>query len=293
MGSGVGSRMKTVYICPNTGKTAAMEQARAAIEHLCRRGIALYGPAEAVRALDGPSVGALTDAGDRRCFDLAIVLGGDGTILRAAHTLAGSGTPILGVNLGRMGYLAETEPSDLPAVLDRILCGSCRVEDRAVLQGTLRSSDGSEQILHAFNDFTLHRGAYGGMLPVRVSIGGTYMDTFSADGVIASTPTGSTAYNFSAGGPLVNPMAKNIIFTPVCAHSVFSRSIVLMADDRLTFEADASDFPAKPTLSVDGDAAIPIVGQMRLDVELAGITFPLIRTGENSFYEILKEKMFR
>ena len=281
--------MKTVYLCPNTGKSAAMEQAYAAVSLLERRGIEVYGSAEVADAL----CGAISDAKGERCFDLAIVFGGDGTILRAAHTLAGSGTPILGVNLGRLGYLTETEPSDLPAVLERILCGSCRVEDRAVLRGTLQTPDGGERILHAFNDFTLHRGPYGGMLPVRISIGGTYMDTFLSDGVIASTPTGSTAYNFSAGGPLVNPLAKNIIFTPVCAHSVFSRSIVLMADDRLTFEADASDFPAKPTLSVDGDAAIPIVGRMRLDVGLSDITLPLIRMGDHSFYEILKEKMFR
>lgn len=281
--------MKTVYICPNTGKSEAMEQAGKAVSLLEHRGIKVYGPAGAVRALGG----GISDADGERCFDLAVVLGGDGTILRAAHTLAGSGTPILGVNLGRMGYLAETEPGNLAGVLERILCGGCRVEDRAVLRGILRTSDGSERVLHAFNDFTLHRGAYGGMLPVRISIGGTYMDTFPADGVIASTPTGSTAYNFSAGGPLVNPLAKNIIFTPVCAHSVFSRSIVLMGDDRLTFEADATDLPISPTLSVDGDAAIPITGPARLDIELSDITFPLVRMGQHSFYEILKEKMFR
>lgn len=281
--------MKTVYICPNTGKSDAVELAGEALSLLREKGLTVYGSSETVAALGGE----VLDAGDRFCFDLAIVLGGDGTILRAAHTLAGSGTPILGINLGRLGYLAETEPQDLAAVLDRILCGQCRVEERAVLRGVLRGSDGSERILHAFNDFTIHRGRYGGMLPVRTSIGGTYMDTFLADGVIASTPSGSTAYNFSAGGPLVNPLARNIIFTPVCAHSVFSRSIVLMADDLLTFEVDADELPVCPTLSVDGDRAIELPGKARIDITLSEITFPLIRMRDHSFYEILKEKMFR
>lgn len=281
--------MKTVYICPNTGKSDAVELAGTALSLLTEKGLTVYGSSETVAALGG----GVEDAGDTRCFDLAIVLGGDGTILRAAHTLAGSGTPILGINLGRLGYLAETEPQELSAVLERILCGECRVEERAVLRGVLQSDDGSERILHAFNDFTIHRGQYGGMLPVRTSIGGTYMDTFLADGVIASTPSGSTAYNFSAGGPLVNPLARNIIFTPVCAHSVFSRSIVLMADDLLTFETDATDLPVCPTLSVDGDAAIELTGKSRIDITLSDITFPLIRMREHGFYEILKEKMFR
>ncbi len=281
--------MKSVYICPNTGKATAIEQARAVLPILWDKGLSIHGSAETVAALgDG-----VLDAGENCCFDLAIVLGGDGTILRAAHTLAGSGTPILGVNLGRLGYLAETEPQDIADTLDRIFRGECRIEERAVLRGVLRTPDGSERILHAFNDFTIHRGQYGGMLPVRTSIGNTYMDTFLADGVIASTPSGSTAYNFSAGGPLVNPLARNIIFTPVCAHSVFSRSIVLMADDLLTFEVDADELSVCPTLSVDGDTAIPLSGKSRIDITLSEITFPLIRMKDHSFYEILKEKMFR
>ncbi|MGM9636548.1 MAG: NAD(+)/NADH kinase [Eubacteriales bacterium] len=281
--------MNTVYLCPNTGKTAAVEQAKEILSLLIRRGLTVYGSDPLCALLRDPS---LLPTDGCTAFDLALVLGGDGTILRAAHELAGSGTPILGVNLGRLGYLTEAEPKELCEVLDRVLAGSYTVEHRAVLKGVLRVEEDEPQNFYAFNDFSLHRGDLGGTLPVRTLINRTYMDIFLADGVIACTPSGSTAYNFSAGGPLVNPLAQNIIFTPICAHTVFSRSIVLMDKDLLTFEIDRSSCTGTPILSVDGDLHLPLERSAKIDITLSDITFPLVRTGNRSFYDILRRKMF-
>ncbi|MGM9681053.1 MAG: NAD(+)/NADH kinase [Eubacteriales bacterium] len=281
--------MKTVYLCPNTGKSAAVELANEIVSLLAHRGLEVYG-SDRLCSLIGDK--ALIPSGGRTDFDLALVLGGDGTILRTAQELAGSGTPILGVNLGRLGYLTEAEPKELREVLDRVLTGNYTVEHRAVLNGVLTIEGENPQSFYAFNDFSLHRGDLGGTLPVRTLINRTYMDIFLADGVIACTPSGSTAYNFSAGGPLVNPLAKNMIFTPICAHMAFSRSIVLMGEDLLTFEIDRSSCSGTPIFSVDGDRHMALEKSARLDITLSDITFPLIRTGNRSFYDILRKKMF-
>lgn len=282
--------MNTVYLCPNAGKSTAIARARELLPLLFENNLTVF--------TDPALIGAF---GDHRLlpatsgirYDLALVLGGDGTILRAAGTLVGTGTPILGVNLGHLGYLADAESDGLGDSLAKVLEGRYTVEYRAVLDARLSEPGKEDKFFRVFNDLTIHRSALSGTLSLRTYINGTYMDTFLSDGVIASTPSGSTAYNFSAGGPIVNPLAQNIIFTPICAHSVFSRSIVLMASDRLSFELDAAKASDPPILSVDGDVHIPLSADARIDVTLSELTFPLIRTGSRSFYEILRKKMFR
>lgn len=282
--------MKNICIMPNTGKGAAIESARRVIPFLVSKSMNISAPEDALHVL---GIGDIKGQERGASYDLAIVFGGDGTILSAAHSLAGTGTPILGVNLGRLGYLAETGASELDDILERILGRDFFVEHRAVLDGEITYSSRKCEKFYAFNDFTIHRGVPGGMLSIKTYINNTYMDTFFADGVIASTPSGSTAYNFSAGGPLVNPIAQNIIMTPICPHGIFSRSIVLMQDDRLSFIPDVPDGETMPIFSADGVDNIVLESGCRIDISMSDIDFPLIRTEKYDFYDTLREKMFK
>lgn len=283
--------MKDICIMPNTGKKEAMEAAAKTATFLHNLGINVYAKEDVRKTVDDNS---LIGYSHKRSFDLAIVFGGDGTILSAAHQLSGSGTPILGVNLGRLGYLAQTEVKDTEHTLMKCFSGDYTIEERCVLDVNINGKDESKSTkLNAFNDLVLHRGTSKGLMSVKVSINSTYMDTFIADGVIASTPSGSTAYNFSAGGPLVNPVAKNIILTPICPHTVFSRSIVLMKDDVISFEPLIDPSKGYPMLSADGLKNLRLDKPCKIDVSVSDICFRLIKTDKYNFYDTLREKMMK
>ena len=229
---------------------------------------------------------------DASAPDLAVVLGGDGTILRWAHRLLGKEVPILGINLGRMGYLAEIEPNSSMEALRQIIADDYMVEKRMILSGTLTMGESGEKLqLVAFNDMVVHRGTVSGMIPVKAYINSTFMNTFTGDGIIVSTPCGSTAYNFSAGGPILNPLAENIILTPICCHSTMGRSIVVTGEDKLTITVVGEGEGDLPCLYVDGEEKVILKGPCRLDIEQSKEKFPLIRVTDKSFFEILRHKM--
>lgn len=148
----------------------------------------------------------------------------------------------------------------------------------------------------AINDLCLHRGNLPGMIRYAAYINDTYMDTYRADGALVATPNGSTAYNFSVGGPIVNPLAKNMIFTPICSHSLLARSIVLSEGDVLRLEAVTDGEHRTPSLAVDGIELSLMEGNgdaYRLGISLADAYFPLLRVSDRNFYDILREKMSR
>ena len=167
-----------------------------------------------------------------------IVLGGDGTMLKAARETASSGLPLLGVNLGTMGYLAEVDLSALEAALDRLLAGQYAIEERMMLSGRIlcEKSGEEEACVPALNDVTITRKGSLQIIRFRIWVNGQMLNSYEADGIVIATPTGSTGYNMSAGGPIVEPGANLILLTPVCPHTPNNRSIVLRADDVVEVE---------------------------------------------------------
>lgn len=284
--------MQKIYIYPNPQKPTCLEAAKSALNYLTERGVAVSVSADAADAVgfDGLDT-AYTDA------TYAIVFGGDGTMLRCAHQLIGTDIPLLGVNYGRLGYLTEVSPDALIPALEKLLDGGCRVERRPMLQALFYGADreSCRRIL-AINDLCLHRGNLPGMIRYAAYINDTYMDTYRADGALVATPNGSTAYNFSVGGPIVNPLAKNMIFTPICSHSLLARSIVLSEGDVLRLEAVTDGEHRTPSLAVDGIELSLMEGNgdaYRLGISLADAYFPLLRVSDRNFYDILREKMSR
>ena len=244
-----------------------------------------------VEFLDATSApGAPRNGAQPGSLDLAVSLGGDGTMLRTVDLVSPLGVPVLGVNLGHLGYLAAVEPADLRAALGRFLTGDYRVESRLTLDVSVTDGgDGTHTVLHrsALNDLVLQRPAGGHTVRMEVSVNAAPFLTFAADSLIVATPTGSTAYNLSARGPIVSPRARVQILTPVAPHMLFDRSLVLDAEDVLAFSPIAGQ-PAD--LVVDGWLAATLRPGQTLHCRKGDRDARLVNFGERDFHRILKQK---
>lgn len=223
-------------------------------------------------------------------IECAIVLGGDGTLIQAARDLAGSNIPLLGVNMGTLGYLAQIgrEEDILPA-LDELIADRYGLEQRIMLKGTV-ISDGkvvAEDI--ALNDIVLSRMGRN-MICFNLSIDGEFLNDYSADGIIAATPTGSTAYNLSAGGPIAVPDSEMILLTPICPHTLNSRSVVLAPDRVIELEITGRGETGK-FLSFDGDTQVNLKNGDLVRIERSETVTTLVRLKKVSFLENLRDRM--
>ena len=214
---------------------------------------------EGVVAEDFP----LTDIpDDTECI---IVLGGDGTLIRAATKVESLGIPLIGVNLGTLGYLCELEETSVFAAIDRLMSDQFAIEERIMLSAQI---DGSARTQLALNDVVIHWTGDLSMLQLQVYVNGNFLTTYHADGIIVATPTGSTGYNLSAGGPIVDPKSKMLLLTPINAHDLNGQSIVLSADDVVEIEMGSRRFQKdeKACVSFDGDTTIHMKVGYRLSV---------------------------
>lgn len=222
-----------------------------------------------------------------------LVLGGDGTLIRAAVRLVDSGLPLIGVNLGTLGYLCELEEGNVFDAVDQLMSGDYMIEERMMLAGHGRK-DGMEVAAGiALNDIVLHRTGPLSVVNLLVYVNGEYLHTFRADGIILSTPTGSTGYNMSAGGPIVDPKAGMILITPINAHNLNSRSIVIGAEDEVVVEIGKrrSQRDEAVEVSFDGDNAVKLKVGDAFTIGKAKDTARICKLSKRSFLEILSKKM--
>lgn len=225
-------------------------------------------------------------AADLNKSDMVIALGGDGTIIRAAKAAAAHGIPVCGVNLGRIGFLAAVEPEEIFDAADEILKGNYTIEERMMLEAQIITDEKTLKVC-ALNDIIVSRGNCHKMIDISIQSGGEPLDDYRADGVIISTPTGSTAYSLSAGGPIVSPSMEVFLVTPICAYDLHSRSMVLTADDALAISAKGK-LPA--TIEVDG-AEIARLGKNDLiNITKCPQKIKIIKMKERSFIKILRKK---
>ena len=220
-------------------------------------------------------------------LDLAISLGGDGTMLRTVDLVADAAVPVLGVNLGHLGYLTEVEPADLEHALSRFFAGEHRIESRLRLAVDVSSDGVAPGVRPALNEAVLGKTPTGQMARVLVTVDGEPFTTYSADGIIVATPTGSTAYAWSAGGPLVDPSHQALLLTPVAAHMLFDRSLVLPPDACIRLEV-VGDRPAD--LSVDGRSLGTLGEGDSITCTAAPDAARLVTFDGRSFLGILKAK---
>jgi len=232
--TGNGATVRAAGLVPHRERPLAHELATRAAKWLDDRGVAVRVP-----AADAGPCGlerlACPEAEFAQGLDVAVSLGGDGTMLRTVDIVYEAGVPVLGVNVGDMGYLTEVEPGALDRALERLLAGDFEVAERMVLQVDVVSTGPANGRWWALNEAVLEKAQSGRVTRLDVRINGAFFTTYAADGVIVATPTGSTAYSFSARGPIVSPRVRCLVLTPVSPHMLFDRSLVLDGEEELSF----------------------------------------------------------
>lgn len=225
--------------------------------------------------------------------DCMIVLGGDGTVLQAARETKKLHIPIIGVNLGTLGYMTEIEPANLKESLDRLIAGDYEQESRMMLNGKAYLSDGRTEEGWALNDIVITRSGSLQIIQFNIYVNGQFLNDYKADGMIVTTPTGSTGYNLSAGGPLVEPRAKLIVLTPICPHSLNQRSIILSPEDVIEIEIPQGREGRIQTVeaSFDGTHVIPLETGDRIRIVQSEKITEFIQLNQVSFLEVLHKKM--
>lgn len=225
--------------------------------------------------------------------ECAIVLGGDGTIIQAAHDLLGRDIPILGINLGTLGFLAEIEKNNIYEALDSLFKDECSMENRVMIQGSIHRKNNFVYSGIALNDIVITRSGFSRIISVSIYVNDELVNRFRGDGVIISTPTGSTGYNLSSGGPVVKPDANVMIITPICPHSLYSRSIVVSSEDKINIKIDKSKKTQyeEAIATFDGSRAILLQAEDMIDIGKAGEVTKLVKVSDTSFFEILRTKI--
>lgn len=226
--------------------------------------------------------------------DCAIVLGGDGTMIQAAIDLVHCDIPILGVNTGTLGFLTEVEHNSVDQALERILQGDYQVESRIMLkEQKMFLGEDSRSSCYALNDMVISKRGEGRLVTVKVYVNEELADIYRADGLIIATPTGSTGYNLSAGGPVMAPNLHAMVVTPICAHSLNKRSLVLDGSDKITLEIGQTkeSMPDQAVLIADGRNVGNLTSKDVLEIKVPHADTKLIKLSDIEFYERMREKL--
>ena len=283
--------MKRVILCPNPYRDKGLAAAKEADAILRRMGM------ETVFCLPFRPEGGDQQFGvvckplqqELRGSDLIIAFGGDGTILHLARTAATRGIPVLGVNLGSLGFMSDLERSELH-LLQNLAQGRFRREKRMMLDVSVLREGRTVYVSSALNDAVVSKGAMARVVRLQVMAGDDQLGVFSGDGIVVATPTGSTGYSLSAGGPIVEPTAQNFVISPICAHTVFSSSFVRSAAGSVSVSS-AEQSRKQIYLSVDGGKAFALRPGDRVRVCRSRYETELLRLTDRSLYEILRTKM--
>jgi NAD+ kinase len=221
--------------------------------------------------------------------DFLVVLGGDGTLLGVARQTLWLKTPILGVNMGRLGFITEVEKDDVFDALEKVINGEFAIEERMMLEATVIKDDVQVESFYSLNDIGVTKGTLSRMITLKTYIENSYVDTYHADGLLISTPTGSTAYSLSAGGPIVSPGVSVLLITPICPHSLNSRSIVVSDND--TIAIDVVDNFQEVYLTCDGQQGYKLKSGDRVIIKKAPFSAKLVKVANRSFYDVLRTKL--
>ena len=281
--------MKTFYIIANTDKAESLKLSYEIAEYLVSRGkhCVIRGqeqrPDEVHSQLCAQEVEGI------------LVLGGDGTLLRAARELAGRRIPFLGINMGHLGYLAEIEEQNVPAALERLIADEYTIEERMMLSGSVYVDGSCTEQDIALNDIVLNRFGNLRVVDYEVYVNDQYLNSFTADGMIVSTPTGSTGYSLSAGGPIISPTASMLMLTPICPHTLNSRSIVFSSRDRIRIRIGEGRRGGmdEACVTFDGDTCVQLKTGDYVEIQKSTEVTRIMKINQVSFLEVLRNKLSR
>ena len=276
--------MSVVGLIVHLGRDQAAVHARALAQWLITEGHEVRVPLDTAEMALAPQV--VATSGFCEGVDLVVTLGGDGSILRAVELLAGASIPILGVNHGRLGYLTEVAPDEAQGAIARVLNGDYDIEERMLVRTTLTAAGETSTHL-ALNEAVIERTSEANTVRLAVSIDGEFFTTYAADGLIVASPTGSTAYAFSARGPIIDATHRALLLTPVAPHMPFDRALVLSAETRLRLAIDGHR-PA--VVSVDGRRLMVVGDGDSIECTAADQAAQLVTFGPRRFQRVLKAK---
>lgn len=222
--------------------------------------------------------------------DMIVAIGGDGTIIHAAKDAVSADKPILGINLGRLGFLAQLEVTELQ-LLEQVVRGEYCIEERMMLKALRITGDGRRERYYAFNDVVLSKGALSRMIDLQVDCEQGSVGHFRADGLIFSTPTGSTAYSMSAGGAILDPVVDGIAMTPICAHTIGSRPLIFSPERCITISQRVMNYTDKLYMTIDGEQAVMINPEDSIEIGRSKKRVKLVTFTHRSFFEILSQKL--
>lgn len=280
-------QFSTVAIVGRIDDPRVAEPMRSLAEHLTKSGIRVIAGAEIAAEL---AIEVTDEALLAAEADLIVAVGGDGTILYAAELMLGHDKPLLGVNRGRLGFLADVLPNQMLSSIDRVLAGDFSIESRLLLDAKIISSDGKVRAATALNDVVLQRKETGRMVDFETRIAGRYVNTHAGDGLVVATPTGSTAYSLSCGGPIIEPMLNVVALVPICPHTLNDRPIVVPADNEIEIVLIARG-ETKAEVIVDGRSMGELEPRDRLTISAATDRITLIHPPGHDFYDILRSKL--
>jgi NAD+ kinase len=221
--------------------------------------------------------------------EMVVVLGGDGTMLRAARLMAGKDVPLVGVNLGGLGFITEVSKEEIYDTLEKILKGDCRKEKRMMLQAQVMRGGEKTADFMALNDIVINKGTLARLIDLQTIVDGNHVNQFKADGIIAATPTGSTAYSLSAGGPILHPSLRGIIITPICPHMLTNRPIVLSDDVKIEIALRSESEGVY--LTYDGQEGFSMKKDDVVVIKKSPFTTTLLAPTNSDHFQVLREKL--
>lgn len=274
--------MNTFYIIPNIKKDSDLQITQRICDYIEEKG------KNYILAVADEEGRILPDTIPEE-VDCAIVLGGDGTLIQAARDLRGNSIPMLGINLGTLGYLAEVELDDIEESLDKLINDDYIMDVRMMVQASINGSAPQT----ALNDIVVTRDYGVRLINFDVYVNGELLNSYRADGVIVSTPTGSTGYNLSAGGPILEPTADMVVITPICSHALNASSIVLSAKDIIEIEVGKArnGMVERASVSFDGKDSVSLLTGDRVKIEKTGESVVLLKLSRESFMKTMRRKM--
>ena len=281
-------RPKTIGLIAHTGKPGAAELIRAVSAEFSRLSLPILVEAETARLVDDDSRYTVRDLG--RAADLLVVLGGDGTILNVVDQLGDDMKPIFGINIGSLGFLTCAASSAYREAVEHIASGEIEFSERTLLDVHLDpAGPDKRQVLCCLNDAVFSRGEISRLIRLAVRVNGETLTEFNADGLIIATPTGSTAYSLSAGGPIVAPESGALVITPICPHTLTNRSIIV--DDSAVVEVEATERDYPVYLTIDGRQPVHIETGSVVTVRKASRSLPLAALPGVSFFSVVRQKL--
>lgn len=279
-----------VGLITKPGDRRLADTVRALVSYLRSKSVQVIADEIAASLLGNTDIsGRPREAMAQRC-DLVIAIGGDGTLLHAARSLLSSDVPLLGINQGRLGFLVDLSPEDMAVTLDEILAGNYKEEHRLLLQANVLRDGETIAQSNAFNDVVVHVREVIRMIEFNTYVDGRYLNTQRADGLIIATPTGSTAYALSGGGPILYPSLNAIVLVPICPHTLTNRPIVVDADSQITIEICQDNNPSA-RVSFDGQDNIDLLPKDRIQIHRQSNELRLIHPKGTDYFEILRAKL--